>query len=87
MSDNMLQSSDDFKVLFIQSWCFKHPSLPPPPPPPKKNIPAKHYVLSKRYLLKANGWNFFFKNGPSICIVNVWFLAIFINFELIEEEG
>lgn len=54
----MLQSSDDFKVLFIQSWCFKHPSLPPPPP--KKNIPAKHYVLSKRYLLKANGCKLIF---------------------------
>lgn len=58
MSDNMLQSLDDFKVLFIQSWCFKHPSLPPPPP--KKNIPAKHYVLSKRYLLKANGCKLIF---------------------------
>lgn len=31
----MLQSLDDFKVLFIQSWCFKHPSLPPPPPQKK----------------------------------------------------
>lgn len=58
MSDNMLQSLDDFKVLFIQSWCFKHPSLPPPPP--KKNIPSKHYVLSKRYLLKANGCKIIF---------------------------
>lgn len=53
----MLQSLDDFKVLFIQSWCFKHPSLPPHP---KKNIPAKHYVLSKRYLLKANGCKIIF---------------------------
>lgn len=59
MSDNMLQSSDDFKVLFIQSWCFKHPSLPPHPPPPP-NIPAKHYVLSKRYLLKANSCKIIF---------------------------
>lgn len=35
-------------------------TLPCHPHPPKKNIPAKHYVLSKRYLLKANGCKLIF---------------------------
>lgn len=47
----MLQSLDDFKVLFIQSWCFKHPSLPPPPP--KKKYSCKALCSIQKILIKS----------------------------------
>lgn len=65
----MLQSSDDFKVLFIQPWCFKHPSLPPPPP--KKIFLQSTMFYPKDTYQKQMVVKLFFKNGPSICIVNV----------------
>lgn len=46
----MLQSLDDFKVLFIQSWCFKHPSLPPPPP---KKFSCKALCSIQKIFIKS----------------------------------